>query len=112
MKATDDRDIVVVHYKGTTDDGTVFDSSYDRGEPAEFPLDRVIPGWTEGMKLVGKGGKITLWLPSDLAYGPRGAGRNIGPNQALQFEVELLDVKPFLSEEAPAEAAVEAAPAE
>ncbi|MBE6211494.1 MAG: FKBP-type peptidyl-prolyl cis-trans isomerase, partial [Rikenellaceae bacterium] len=112
VKATDDRDIVVVHYKGTTDDGTVFDSSYDRGEPAEFPLDRVIPGWTEGMKLVGKGGKITLWLPSDLAYGPRGAGRNIGPNQALQFEVELLDVKPFLSEEAPAEAAVEAAPAE
>ncbi len=102
VKATDDRDVVVVHYKGTTEDGTVFDSSYERGEPAEFPLNHVIPGWTEGMKLVGKGGKITLWLPSELAYGPRGAGRNIGPNQALQFEVELLDVKPF-TEEAPAE---------
>ncbi len=115
VKATDDRDVVVVHYKGTTDDGTVFDSSYERNEPAEFPLNRVIPGWTEGMKLVGKGGKIILWLPSDLAYGPRGAGRNIGPNQALKFEVELLDVKPFEApaEETPAEeVAPEAAPAE
>lgn len=108
VKATSDQDVVVVHYKGTTDDGTVFDSSYDRGEPAEFPLNHVIPGWTEGMKLVGKGGKIILWLPSELAYGPRGAGRDIGPNQALKFEVELLDVKPFENPEA----AVEAAPAE
>lgn len=112
VKATDDRDVVVVHYKGTTDDGTVFDSSYERGEPAEFPLNHVIPGWTEGMKLVGKGGKIILWLPSELAYGPRGAGRNIGPNQALQFEVELLDVKPFAEETPAEEAATEAAPAE
>ncbi len=109
VKATDDRDVVVVHYKGTTEDGTVFDSSYDRGEPAEFPLNHVIPGWTEGMKLVGKGGKIILWLPSDLAYGPRGAGRNIGPNQALQFEVELIDVKPY---EAAESENAEAVPAE
>ncbi len=111
VKATDDRDVVVVHYKGTTDDGTVFDSSYDRGEPAEFPLNHVIAGWTEGMKLVGKGGKIMLWLPSDLAYGPRGAGRSIGPNQALQFEVELIDVKPFALPEGEA-APAEVAPAE
>ena len=110
VKATDDRDVVVVHYKGTTEDGTVFDSSYDRGETAEFPLNHVIPAWTEGMKLVGKGGKIILWCPSDLAYGQRGAGRNIGPNQALKFEVELIDVKPFA--EASEEAAPEAAPAE
>ena len=62
---------------------------------AEFPLNRVIKGWTEGMKLVGKGGKITLWIPSEMAYGQRGAGRDIGPNEALQFEVEIIDVKPF-----------------
>ena len=109
VKATDDRDVVVVHYKGTVEDGTVFDSSYDRGETAEFPLNHVIPAWTEGMKLVGKGGKIILWCPSDLAYGQRGAGRNIGPNQALKFEVELIDVKPFAAPKAEAE--VEAAPA-
>lgn len=110
VKATDDRDVVVVHYKGTTDEDVVFDSSYDRGEPAEFPLDRVIPGWTEGMKLVGKGGKITLWLPAELAYGERGAGRDIGPNQAIKFEVELIDVKPFAA--AAEEVAPEVAPAE
>ena len=109
VKATDDRDVVVVHYKGTTENGTVFDSSYDRGETAEFPLNHVIPAWTEGMKLVGKGGKIILWCPSELAYGPRGAGRDIGPNQALKFEVELIDVKPFAQPEGEA---VEAAPAE
>ena len=74
----------------------MFDSSYEREEPAEFPLNRVIPGWTEGMKLVGKGGAITLWIPADLAYGPRGAGRDIGPNEALQFEVEIVDVKPYV----------------
>lgn len=78
----------------------------------EFPLNRVIKGWTEGMKLVGKGGKIILYIPSDLAYGPRGAGRAIGPNEALEFTVELIDVKPY-AEPAPAvEAAEEAAPAE
>lgn len=65
----------------------------------EFPLNRVIKGWTEGMKLVGKGGKITLWIPSDLAYGPRGTGRDIGPNEALRFDVEIVDVKPFVKPE-------------
>lgn len=73
---------------------------------AEFPLNRVIRGWTEGMKLVGKGGKITLWIPSELAYGPNGAGPKIGPNEALRFEVEIVDVKPFEDpalKEAPAE---------
>ena len=109
VMATDDRDVVVVHYKGTTEDGKVFDSSYDRGETAEFPLNHVIPAWTEGMKLVGKGGKIILWCPAELAYGQRGAGRDIGPNQALQFEVELIDVKPFATPEGEA---VEATPAE
>lgn len=94
--ARDSRDVVVVNYKGTTRDGKVFDSSYEREEPTEFPLNRVIPGWTEGMKLVGKGGAITLWIPADLAYGPRGAGRDIGPNEALQFEVEIVDVKPYV----------------
>ncbi len=82
----------------------------------EFPLNRVIKGWTEGMKLVGKGGKIILYIPSELAYGPRGAGRAIGPNEALEFTVELIDVKPYVEPEPAAEteteAAAEAAPAE
>lgn len=97
--ATNARDVVVVNYKGTTRDGKVFDSSYDRGEPAEFPLNRVIKGWTEGLQLVGKGGAITLWIPADLAYGTRGAGRDIGPNEALCFEVEVIDVKPYVAPE-------------
>lgn len=82
-------------------------------ETIEFPLNRVIKGWTEGMKLVGKGGKIILYIPSELAYGPRGAGRAIGPNEALEFTVELIDVKPY-EEPKPAEevATEEAAPAE
>ena len=139
--ATDDRDVVVVKYRGTTRDGKVFDSSYQREDDvkkqiaelkknkeltdeqkaqqlerlekqlesvatAEFPLNRVIKGWTEGMKLVGKGGVITLWIPSDMAYGPRGAGRDIGPNEALRFDVEIIDVKPFAKPE-PAPAAEE-----
>lgn len=93
-KATSDSDTVVVNYKGTLPDGKVFDSSYDRNEPATFPLSNVIPAWTEGMKLVGKGGKIKLWVPSELGYGEQGAGNMIAPNQALVFEVEILDVKP------------------
>jgi FKBP-type peptidyl-prolyl cis-trans isomerase FkpA len=63
-------------------------------EPIEFPLNRVIKGWTEGMKLVGPGGKIILYIPAELAYGSQGAGQEIGPNEALEFEVELIEVKP------------------
>ena len=112
VKAINDEDVVKVLYTGRTKDGKVFDSNRwadmpaerqemiknyqpdqaEKDNPIEFPLNRVIKGWTEGMKLVGKGGKITLWIPSDLAYGERGAGQDIGPNQALVFEVELLEV--------------------
>lgn len=119
LKAVDSRDVVKVHYTGRTRDGKVFDTSlfknrskeqqemlkqqnpegYDQDEPIEFPLNRVIAGWTEGMKLVGKGGKITLWIPAELAYGARGAGRDIGPNEALEFEVELIDVTPYQAPE-------------
>ena len=81
-----------MNYEGKFMDGEVFDSSYERGVPAEFPLNGVIKGWTEGMQLVGKGGQITLWIPSDLAYGTYGSSV-IGPNEALEFKVELLDVK-------------------
>ena len=84
---------VVVHYKGTTIDGKEFDSSYKRGEPAEFPLNRVIPGWTEGLQLVKEGGKALLYIPSELAYGKRGAGADIGPDETLIFEVELVKIK-------------------
>ena len=131
----DPRDVVKVHYTGRTREGKVFDTSkfanrskeqqemikkqrpddFDKDEPVEFPLNRVIPGWTEGLQLVGKGGKITLWIPADLAYGARGAGRDIGPNEALEFEVELIDVTPYV-EPAPADSTAtaekpEAAPA-
>lgn len=89
-KAFSEKDTVVVNYVGTTTDGKEFDSSFGRGEPAEFPLDRVIKGWTEGMQLVGKGGKIKLYIPSELGYGSRG---QLG-NQVLIFDVDLIDVKP------------------
>lgn len=85
-------DKVRVHYEGTKLDGTVFDSSYKRGEPATFPADQVIKGWTEGLQLMKVGGKYRLFIPADLAYGARGAGQEIGPNEALQFDVELLEV--------------------
>ena len=88
----DARDVVRVHYQGTLTDGTVFDSSYERGEPAQFPLNGVIPGWTEGLQLMKTGDKYRFFLPPELAYGPAGAGGVIGPNEALVFEVELLDV--------------------
>jgi FKBP-type peptidyl-prolyl cis-trans isomerase FkpA len=84
---------VKVNYKGWLDDGTEFDSSYKRGEPISFPLNGVIPGWTEGMQLVGKGGMIELEIPSQLGYGARGAGGVIPPNARLHFIVELLEVK-------------------
>jgi FKBP-type peptidyl-prolyl cis-trans isomerase FkpA len=85
-------DTVVVHYRGTLIDGTEFDSSYKRGEPIEFPLNRVIAGWTEGVQLMQEGAEFRFFIPSKLAYGSRGAGRVIGPNEALIFDVELLEV--------------------
>lgn len=86
-------DKVSVHYHGTLVDGTVFDSSIDRGTPASFPVGGVIPGWTEALQLMSVGDKWVLYVPSDLAYGERGTpGGPIGPNQALIFEVELLSV--------------------
>lgn len=114
--AKDSRDKVKVHYKGSLNDGTVFDASHfkdmpeerqawikknqpdlvEKDEPAEFAVGQVIPGWSEGIRLIGKGGKIKLWIPAELAYGAQGAGRAIGPNEALEFEVELLDVTPFI----------------
>lgn len=129
LSATDDRDEVTVHYTGRLRDGEVFDSSifenmpeqrqqmmrqyqpdlFDadgnliENKPVTFPLNRVIKGWTEGMKLVGPGGKIILYIPGDLAYGPRG-NQAIGPNAALEFEVELIEVKPFVEDEPEAEA--------
>jgi FKBP-type peptidyl-prolyl cis-trans isomerase FkpA len=119
--AKNDTDVVKVHYVGKLQDGTVFDASRfenrskeqqdmirkqqpslfddngnlkEESEPIEFPLNRVIKGWTEGMKLVGPGGKIVLYIPADLAYGRMGGGQLIGPNEALEFEVELIEVKP------------------
>ncbi|MDE6443155.1 MAG: FKBP-type peptidyl-prolyl cis-trans isomerase [Muribaculaceae bacterium] len=85
-------DEVTVHYTGKLIDGTVFDSSVSRGEPATFPLNRVIPGWTEGVQLMKEGGKYTFYIPSDLAYGPQGVPNAIPPHSTLIFEVELIKV--------------------
>ena len=85
-------DTVKVHYKGTFLNGETFDSSYDRGEPIEFPLNGVIPGWTEGVQLMSVGSKFKFTIPSDLAYGPNGS-RSIPGNSVLEFEVELLEIK-------------------
>jgi FKBP-type peptidyl-prolyl cis-trans isomerase FklB len=89
-KATD---TVKCNYRGTTIDGKEFDSSYKRGEPATLALDRVIKGWTEGLQLMKEGGKWEFFIPSELAYGERGSGPDIGPNQVLIFEVELLKIE-------------------
>ncbi|PAW86627.1 MAG: hypothetical protein B9S33_07745 [Pedosphaera sp. Tous-C6FEB] len=89
-KATD---TVSTHYRGTLISGKEFDSSYKRGEPAEFPVNGVIKGWTEALQLMKEGAKWQLFIPSDLAYGERGAGQDIGPNSTLIFDIELLKVK-------------------
>lgn len=85
-------DVVKVNYRGILPNGTEFDSSYKRGEPAEFPLNRVIPCWTEGLQRMKPGGKARLTCPPSIAYGQRGAGSVIPPNATLQFEVELLSI--------------------
>jgi FKBP-type peptidyl-prolyl cis-trans isomerase FkpA len=84
---------VVVNYEGTLVDGTVFDSSYTRGEPAEFPLNMVIPGWSEGLMLMNVGSTYRFYIPSDLGYGPRGSPGAIPPYATLIFDVELLSIK-------------------
>lgn len=96
-KPTSDSDVVKVLYEGLMKDGKVFESSKESGDTVEFALNGVIPGWTEGLKYVGKGGKIKLWLPAELAYGQMGNqmyGGPIGPNEALVFEIDLVDVTP------------------
>ena len=87
-------DTVTTHYRGTLIDGTEFDSSYKRNEPVKFPVNGVIPGWTEALQLMKPGSKWELFIPSDLAYGERGAGHLIGPNSTLIFEIELLSIEP------------------
>jgi FKBP-type peptidyl-prolyl cis-trans isomerase FklB len=86
-------DVATVHYRGTLIDGTQFDSSYDRGQPATFPVGGVIAGWTEALQLMKPGAKWQLAIPSELAYGERGAGQDIGPNATLLFDVELISVE-------------------
>lgn len=95
-------DTVEVNYRGTLTDGTEFDSSYKRGEPASFPVNRVIKGWTEALQLMKVGSKYQLFIPAALAYGERGAGAQIPANSALIFEVELLSIKPAAAAAMPA----------
>ena len=108
-------DQVTVNYRGTLPDGKVFDSSYDRGEPATFPVNGVIPGWVEALQLMKPGSKYKIYLPPALAYGESGAGGDIGPNQALVFEVELMSVQktpPPPAEDPASEAQPEKPPAQ
>ena len=86
-------DTVVCNYRGTLLDGTEFDSSYKRGQPATFPLNQVIKGWTEGVQLMSVGSKYQFYIPAALAYGVRGAGADIGPNSTLIFDVELISIQ-------------------
>jgi FKBP-type peptidyl-prolyl cis-trans isomerase FklB len=86
-------DTVVVNYRGTLIDGTEFDSSFRRGEPVTFPVNAVIPGWQEALKLMKVGAKWKVFIPADLAYGERGAGQNIGPNETLVFDIELIGIE-------------------
>lgn len=92
-KKPGEKDTVVVNYKGTLINGTVFDSSYDRGKPATFGVGQVIKGWQEALQLMKVGSKLEVYVPSLLAYGPTGAGGKIGPHETLIFEVELLEIK-------------------
>lgn len=91
-------DTVEVHYRGTLIDGTEFDSSYSRGESVSFGVTQVIPGWTEALQLMPAGSKWQLYIPADLAYGPAGAGQQIGPNSTLLFDVELLAIETAAAE--------------
>lgn len=86
------KDTVVVHYRGTSIEGFEFDSSHSRGEPAEFPLKRVIKGWQEGVQLMKEGSKFRFFIPSKLAYGENGSGADIMPDETLIFEVELIKI--------------------
>ena len=86
-------DTVSVHYEGRLLDGTVFDSSFQRGQPATFGVGQVIPGWTEVLQLMAPGAKWQVWIPSELAYGERGAGEDIGPHEVLNFTIELIEIK-------------------
>jgi FKBP-type peptidyl-prolyl cis-trans isomerase len=85
-------DTVLVHYQGADIYGNIFDSTYNLGEPMEIPLDRVIPGWSEGLRMMHEGSKARLYIPSDLAYGERGAGGIIAPYAVLVFDVELIAI--------------------
>jgi FKBP-type peptidyl-prolyl cis-trans isomerase FklB len=86
-------DTITANYRGMFINGIEFDSSYQRGEPATFPVNGVIPGWTEALQLMKEGAKWQLFIPSNLAYGEKGAGKVIGPNAALIFEIELISIK-------------------
>lgn len=86
-------DVVMVHYRGYLIDGSEFDSSFSRGEPTELEIAQVIPGWQQTLQLMKVGSKWKVWIPSDLAYGLRGAGNKIGPNEALHFDIELISIK-------------------
>lgn len=97
-KSPGPNDFVIVHYRGTLIDGTEFDSSYPTKEPATFPMNAVIPGFTEALQLMKPGSQWVIYVPPSLAYGSRGAGKKIGPNSALIFEIELIAVKPPFDE--------------